>query len=685
MADQPGTRPDGGPTGAATRTVALVGPYGAGKTTLLEAILHAAGATTRKGSITAKNTVGDSSAEARARAMSTEPNVATVDYLGDRFAFIDCPGSIEFFADTLAVLPAIDAAVVVTEDEPGKAQMLQPYLKHLQDRGIPHWIFVNKIDKAQARVRDLLEALSPMSAKPLLLRQLPIWNAGIVTGYIDLALERAHVYREHAPSEIVAIPATEAEREKEARYRMLERLADYDDHLMEELLSDIEPPRDEIFTDLKKELAEGLIVPVLIGSAERDNGVRRLLKALRHECPGVAATAAREGVTGGDVAHVVRTVHSPQGKLSVARVLSGVIKDGATLARPGGQEARAGGLLTMLGDKLTKVPEAKAGDLVAISRLDPVATGDTLSTVKGGTAPIAAPPLPEPVYALAIAVADRKDEVKLTAALHKLVEEDPALSISHHEETHELALHGQGEIHLKVAMERLASKFGLKVTSRQPRIPYKETIRKGITQHARHKKQSGGHGQFGDVTVEIAPQPRGEGFRFIDSVVGGAVPRQYIPAVEKGAREFLSSGPLGFPVVDVSVNLVDGKYHDVDSSNEAFMIAGRLAMQEAMPNCAPVLLEPVMAVEIAVPAAATAAVNGMVSSRRGHIEGFDAREGWPGWDIVRAQMPQSELQTLIVELRSATQGVGTYTARFDHLAELVGKPAEAALSHAKAA
>jgi elongation factor G len=339
----------------------------------------------------------------------------------------------------------------------------------------------------------------------------------------------------------------------------------------------------------------------------------------------------------------------------------------------------------MLGDKLTKVAEARTGDLVAIARLEPVVTGDTLTLSKGGVTPLAVPGAPDPVYALAIAVADRKDEVKLTAALHKLVEEDPALRVEHHPETHELILSGQGEIHLKVATERLASKFGLKVTSKPPRVPYRETIRKSVTQHARHKKQSGGHGQFGDVTVEVAPLSRGEGFRFIDSVVGGAVPRQYIPSVEKGVRDSLSTGPLGFPVVDLSVNLVDGKYHDVDSSNEAFIIAGRLAMQEAMPQCAPVLLEPVMAVEIAVPSAATAAVNGMVSSRRGHIAGFDARAGWPGWDIVKAQIPQAELHGLIVELRSATQGVGTYTAVFDHLAELTGRPAEAALAQAKAA
>jgi elongation factor G len=677
-------RPDGGPKNLGPRMIAIIGPYGSGKTTLLESILHTIGATSRKGSVSAGNTVGDSSAEARARQMSTEPNTVVTTWLGDQYAFVDCPGSIEFLHDTLNVIAACDAAVVVTEPDPAKAQMLQPFLKALEDSGVPRFVFVNKIDKSQGRIRELLEFLQPMSATPLVLRQVPIWENEIVTGFVDLALERAYVYREHAASEIVDLPSDVAEREKQARYQMLEKLADYDDHLMEELLSDIEPPADEVFADLAKELSEGLIVPVLLGSAERDNGIRRLLKALRHETPGVKATAQRLGVNGADAAFVMRTSHSGQGKLSYARILAGTIKDGAVLTNAEGGEARIGGMVSPFGDKLNKVGFASAGDLVALGRLDPVHTGDTLSTVKG-VKRLARPEAAEPVYALAIAVADRKDEVKLTAALQKLAEEDPSLTVRHDPETHELVLSGQGEIHLKVAMERLGSKFGLKVTSKPPRVPYRETIRKGASQHARHKKQSGGHGQFADITVEIRPLARGEGFLFEDRVTGGAVPRQYIPSVEKGVRDALEKGAFGFPVVDLAVALLDGKYHDVDSSNEAFIIAGRLAMHEALPTCSPVLLEPVMAVEIAVPSHATAAVNGMVSSRRGHIQGFDAREGWPGWDVVRAEIPQSELQSLIVELRSATQGVGGYTAKFDHLAELVGRPAEAALAHTKAA
>jgi elongation factor G len=677
-------RQDGGPKNCGPRMIAIVGPYGSGKTSLLESLLHATGTTTRKGAVSAGNTVGDASAEARARQMSTEPNAAAVSWLGDTYAFVDCPGSIEFLADTQNAIAACDAVIVVAEPDPAKALMLQPYLKALEAAGVPRLIFVNKIDKAKGRMAELLESLQPMSAAPLVLRQVPIREEGQITGFVDLALERAHHYRDHAQSEIVPMPGELAAREKSARYQMLETLADHDDHLMEELLSDIEPPQDEVFADLVKETGAGQIVPVLMGSAEHDNGVRRLLKALRHDVPDVKATAARLGVSGQDAAYVLKTLHSPQGKLSLARVLAGTIKDGATVMRGDGSEARIGGVFTPFGDKMIKTGFGAAGDLVALGRLDAVQTGDTVSTTRSSFA-VARGGAAEPVHALAIEVADRKDEVKLTAALHKLAEEDPSLSVRHDPETHELVLSGQGEIHLKVATERLASKFGLKVTARPPRVPYRETIRKAATQHARHKKQSGGHGQFADITVDIRPLSRGEGFQFEDKVTGGAVPRQYIPSVERGAREALVKGAFGFPVVDVAVALTDGKYHDVDSSNEAFIIAGRQALHEALPQCSPVLLEPVMAVEIAVPSTATAAVNGMVSSRRGHILGFDGREGWSGWDVVRAEIPQSELQSLIVELRSATQGVGGYTARFDHLAELTGRPAEQALAQMRAA
>jgi elongation factor G len=613
--------------------------------------------------------------------MSVELNVATVDFLGDNFTFLDCPGSIEFQADAAHALTACDAAVVVCEPDEKKVPALQLILKQLEDRGIPHFLFINKIDKAETPVRDIVPMLQPASTKPLVLRQLPIWENDIVTGFIDLALERAYVYREHAPSEVIAIPDDLAAREKEARFSMLEKLADYDDELMEQLLEDVPPPRDKVFDDLSKELHEGQICPVLLGSAETSHGIFRLLKALRHEVPFVAVTAKRLGTDKTvSCAFVAKTFHTAHGgKLSLARVLAGTFADGTTVYG-GANDERISGIFTLMGQEPVKRGEVKAGDTVAFGRLDSVKTGDTLSEEKGSKLKVASGTISQPVFGLAIAAKEKKDEVKLTAAITKIIEEDPSISLSHSQDMGEMVLWGQGEMHLRVALERLVRKYGIDASTRPRQIPYKETIRKSIEVRGRHKKQSGGHGQFGDVVVTIKPQPRGVGFEFSDEITGGVVPKNYIPSVEIGVRDYLNRGPLGFAVVDVAVCLIDGSYHSVDSSDMAFRQAGRIAMSEGMPQCSPVLLEPVMAVDIAAPSDATAKINSIVSSRRGQILGFDARPGWPGWDVVQAQIPESEIQNLIVELRSATAGVGTFNAKFDHLAELTGKAADHVLA-----
>jgi elongation factor G len=527
--------------------------------------------------------------------------------------------------------------------------------------------------------------LQPASGKPLVLRQIPIWENGIATGYVDLALERAFIYREHAPSEVIDLPAALEERKKEARFHMLEQLADYDDELMEQLLSDMEPPRDRVFDGLAKDLKQGLICPVLLGSAEKGNGIVRLLKALRHEAPFVEATLERLALKGAtSAAHITKTIYTPHGgKLSVGRVLAGEFGDGTTVKCAAGDE-RIAGVFSLLGETPKKRGAASAGETVAFGRLERVKTGETVSA-DGSAAKIEARSLPQPVHGVAIAIKDRKDEVKLSSALTKLIEEDPALVVEHNQDTHQMLLLGQGEMHLRVATERLMRKYGVAVERKRRLIPYKETIRKSTTIRGRHKKQSGGHGQYGDVVIEIQPQPRGKGFAFAETIVGGAVPRNYIPSVEIGVVDYLKAGPLGFPVVDVAVTLKDGSYHTVDSSDMAFRQAGRIAMSEGMPQCNPVLLEPIMHVEIAVPNEGTARITGLIPQRRGQILGFNAREGWPGWDLVQAQIPASEMDDLIIELRSATQGVGTFTARFDHLQELIGKLADQVLASHKAA
>jgi elongation factor G len=670
------------------RLIAIVGPYQSGKTTLLEAMLYRTGATTRQGKAADHSLAGDASAEARAHAMGVELNVAGASYMDDQFIFADCPGSIEFAEDARAVLPACDAAIVVCDADAKKAPALQLILRQLDAIGLPRIIFLNKIDRAEASPRDVLAWMQPASSKPLVLRQLPIWKNNVVTGYVDLALERAYVYRELAESQVVEMTEDLAAMEKQERFALLESLADHDDELMEQLLADMEPPKDRVFADLSRDVAEGHVTPVLFGSAEHGNGIGRLLKSLRHDVRGVSAVADRLGVKPGNgaTAQVLKTFYTAQGgKLSLARVLSGELADGAVLHGGKGQEARVAGVFSFNGTSQVKLPKAVAGQTVALGRLEGIGTGETVGTAKGAIAQLDAHEATPGVYGFAISVADRKDEVKLTGAVHRLVEEDPSLALTHDHDTSEMVLWGQGEMHLRVAIEKLASKFGVHAQSKPRRIAYKETIRKSVQIRGRHKKQSGGHGQYGDVVVEIKPLARGEGFAFTDSVTGGVVPKQYIPAVEAGIREWMSHGPLGFPVVDFTVNLSEGSYHDVDSSEMAFKTAARIAMTEGMPQCSPVLLEPVLAVDIHCPNEATPRVNQIVTGHRGQLLGFDGREGWNGWDTVKAMMPEAEIASLIIELRSATAGVGTFTAKFDHMAELTGRAAEQVVAAAKAA
>ena len=661
------------------RCIALVGPFASGKTSLLEAILARTGAITRQGRVTDGNTVGDSSAEARAHAMSVEANIAEVAFMDDRYTFIDCPGSIEFQHQSGPVLAGCDLAIVVAEADEKKIPALQVILRDLEARDVPRMLFINKLDKVDGSVRDLLELLQPASSVPLVLRQIPLRKGGVVTGVIDLAQERAHIYREGQDSEIVAIPDGEMDREHEARFAMLEKLADFDDTLMEQLLEDIEPEKSLVFADLVREMRDGLICPVFIGAAEHGNGVLRLLKAIRHEAPSIVETNRRLGLTQGApfAVQVMRTVHTSHGgKLSIARVLAGEVKDGMSLVGPAG-ESKVSGLSRIVGGDVQKRDAAGAGETVALGKLDLAATGDTLYPPGQSGEQLAPLPLLQPVMAFAIEPRERKDDVRMSSALAKILEEDPSLRLTQVQETGETVLEGNGEMHLRVTLERLTGKYGVAVTSTTPRVAYRETIRKSVTKRGRHKKQSGGHGQFGDVVLQIEPRPRGTGIAFNETITGGVVPRQYFSSVESGVREYLESGgPLGFPVVDVAVTLTDGSYHTVDSSDMAFKQAARLGMVEGMAEASPILLEPVMDVTVYCPTEANAKINAILSARRGQIVGSDTREGWPGWDEVRAQIPASAMQDLIIELRSATAGVGSFVQRFDHFAELGGRLAD---------
>jgi elongation factor G len=432
-------------------------------------------------------------------------------------------------------------------------------------------------------------------------------------------------------------------------------------------------------------MQQGLIVPVFFGSAQNDSGMGRLLKAFRHEAPGPEAAAARLGADGAS-AYVFKTTHAGQaGKLALTRVLAGKIADGAELAQPDSEKARASGLFQMLGAQTRKVAAAETGDVVAIGKVEAARAGELLSADGKARAAKRQPAHRPPVYWQAIHPKDRKDDVRLTSSLAKLAEEDASLEVRHSEETHELLLGGQGEGHLKTSVERLKRRFGVEVTTSRPRTPYKESIKKAITQHGRHKKQTGGHGQFGDVIVEIGPLTRGGGFEFSEKVTGGVVPRQWIPAVGDGVKDACERGPLGFPVIDVKACLIDGSYHAVDSSELAFRTAGRIAMSEGLKACQPYLLEPIEKVTIFAPNTATSKITSVISGRRGQILGFDAWDESPGWDRIEAYLPHSERQDLIVELRSLTQGLATFEGEFDHMGEVTGRLADEIISQAKPA
>ena len=672
-------------TGGVARAIALVGPNGSGKTSLVESLLFTAGAIDRQGSVDAGTTVGDASPEARGRHQSVELNVASFQYMGDSFSLIDCPGSVEFQAESDFPLPAVDLAVVVTDPDPNKAILLRPLLMELERLGVPHAVFVNKIDQAHGNVGELLDALQPASNLPLVARQLPILDDDKVTGFIDLALERAFVYRPGEQFEQIDIPADLAEAETDARFHMLEQLSSYDDALLEQLLSDVNPDRDLVFTDLVKEMRECLIAPVFFGSALNGAGMGRMLKMFRHEAPGPEAAAARLGADGAS-AYVFKTTHAGQaGKLALARVLSGKLADGAELSRPDGEKARASGLFHLLGSTTRKIAAAETGDVVAIGKVDSARAGDLLTADGKARTARRQPARRAPVYSLAIFPKDRKDDVRLSSSLAKLAEEDPSIEVRNSEETHELLLSGQGEGHLKTSIDRLKRRFGVEVTTAKPRTPYKETIKKKITQHGRHKKQTGGHGQFGDVIVEIGPMDRGGGFAFTEKVTGGVVPRQWIPAVGDGVKDAMERGPLGFPVIDVQACLIDGSYHTVDSSELAFRTAGRIAMSEGLKACQPYLLEPIEKVTIYAPNTATSKITSVMSGRRGQILGFDAWDESPGWDKIEAYLPHAERQDLIVELRSLTQGLATFEASFDHMGELTGRLADEIINHGRSA
>jgi len=667
--------PDTAPKGPSTRVAAIVGPYTSGKTSLLESLLFTSQALTRKGSAVDGSRVGDASEEAKHRQMSVETVTASTTFLDDNWTLLDCPGSVEFLQDTRHALMVADIAIVVCDPDPARAVMVAPFLKFLDDYNIPHLIFINRMEHAKAGLSEIFQALQEVSDRPLIMRQMPIMNEGAVTGYVDLINERAYHYEDGKPSTLISVPSDISADEQGLRQELLENLADFDDALMEELLNDAEPPKVEVYQSLTKDIADNKLVPVLFGEAELDHGVNRLWKALRHDAPWPDVTwAHRKELAPEGNLQVFKIQHATHtGRLSWARVWQENVAESTVIAG-----VKLAGLYAINGSETSKISSADLGAIVALGRVDGTKPGHVL-TEKGPVLAEIWPAVYQPLYAKRLSTVKVGDDVKLTTSLAKLCEDDMSLSFGNDPDTGELLLWGQGDIHLQVAIAHLANVYNVVVQADMPSVPFKETIQVNVTERGRYKRQTGGHGQFGDVLLEVRPLARGDGFAFTDKIVGGVVPKQYIPAVEAGARESLQKGPLGFPVVDVGVTLSDGSFHAVDSSEQAFKTAAGIGMREALSKSQPILLEPIWSIALAVPSEWTSKAQRALSQRRAQIMGYEDRPGWRGWDVIKAKVPQMEVSDLISELRSLTMGVGTFEWSFDHLQELTGRVADMAI------
>jgi elongation factor G len=662
------------------RNVAFVGPHHAGKTTLVEAILALTGAIGRRGSIGDGTTVTDHEPEDVAHLQSTTVGFAHTTANGVDISIVDAPGFVDFAEEMKQALAGVDAAVVVVEADPGRIVQTQAIVDYLESTRMPHIFVINKMDRPGADFSETLAALQGAYGRHVVAEQLPLGSAETFDGFVDLAQMKAFRFAgDHAAGTLSEseepVPAAVEGDAKRMHSELLEAMADFDDHLMEELLEGIEPPLDEIERDLCEECSHDQVVPVLVSAGLSGAGVAALARAIEKWFPSPAQAPhldAEGRLLDPDpnapvVARIIKTsIHPQSGKLSIARVLSGTIKSDATLTNISrrDEKVRLGGLYRLQGKKQEAIAEAGPGMIVALARLESVATGDTL-TSNGHKVLLPRVPVGEPVFAVAIKPKDRIDEAKISQMLARIVDEDPALRLERADVTHEWLLLGSGEQHVAIAVERLARKYKVEVETAAPTIPYQETITGGTEIHSRYKHQTGGHGQFGDVWLRFEPRERGTGVTFEEKIVGGVVPRQFIPAVEKGVREALSRGASGYPVTDLHVTLFDGQYHDVDSSEQSFKTAAGMGVREALPKCNPVVLEPIAHVRVIVPTTYTSTVIQQLTGKRGQILGMNPVDDRPGLDVVEAYVPAVELSRYITELRTATQGLGTYGWRHE--------------------
>jgi elongation factor G len=660
------------------RNVALISHGGAGKTSLAEAMLFDAGAIQRLGNVDAGTTTLDHDPDEQKRKQSINLAVGTLEADGTRITIVDTPGYADFQADVVEALAAVDAAIVVVDASAGVEVGTEEVWRLAEERKLPRLVFINKMDRENANYDAVLDQLKARFGPKIAPVYLPIGSADAFRGYIDVIEQHANVYEGGQPKE-VPIPDEMRGGEEARREALVEAAAEASDELMTKYL-DGEPLTDaEIEAALHKGTREGSVVPVFVGSALKNIGVRELVNMIAKHVPSAAEVGARTAADGKPiepdpdapfVAQVFKTIADPfVGRLTYFRVVAGTLRaQGHVYNVRAKEEERVGNILALMGKEQSNLAQAGPGDIAAVAKLTSTQVGDTLVGDRGHAVELPHLRFQEPTLQVSIEPVSKADLDKLGQALQRMLEEEPTARVHREEGTSETILTAMGDAHVDVLVERLKRKFGASVKTGTPRVPYRETIRKPAKIDNRFKRQTGGHGQFGHVVIEFEPLATGTGFEFGDKIVGGAVPKQYIPAVEKGLREALAEGVLaGYPVVDLKAILVDGSYHTVDSSEMAFKVAASQALKRAFPEADPTLLEPILEVEVVVPDEYMGDVMGQITAKRGHVLGMDSADGI---QHLRAQVPQSEMFHYATELRSITQGRGRFSWTLDHYAEV---------------
>ncbi len=669
------------------RNVALVGHAGAGKTTLAEALLYRAGTIQRLGTVEDGTTVTDFDPEEHARGMSLALALAPFEWKGFKINLIDAPGYADFVGDVHAAMRVADLAVFVVSAVEGVEVQTEYAWGLAEDLGVPRMIFINKLDKERASFDRTLAQLRDRFGAGIAPIELPIGEQEDFHGVADLFRDKAYVY-DSGHAEESEIPEEMSDREHEVHDNLVEGIVVADDDMLERYLEGDIPSVDELEHTMAHGIASATVFPVVCGSATGPIAVDRLADFITElgpsptDRPPMQVTAGDQVVevesdaSGDSLAFVFKTIADPYvGQISLMRIRSGTLKPDMVLSNTrSGSDEKLAKIATMTGKETELVASAPAGDIVAVAKLTDTATGDTLAPKNK---PVSLPPVdqPEPVLATAVTARTQADEDKLANALRRILAEDPALLLARNSETKQTLLWGMGEMHLTITLERLERKFGVAVDTEKPKVPYRETITRIADAEGKYKKQTGGHGQFGVCFLRVSPRQRGEGFQFVDEIRGGSIPRQFIPAVEKGVNETMAeAGVRGFPVVDVQVAVYDGKYHSVDSSEMSFKMAGRLGFKAAMEKAGPVLLEPVSRVRVTVPADHQGDVMGDLSSRRGQLQGTEAAPG--GMQMITALVPTSEIMNYAIDLRSITQGWGRFSTEHDHYQEMPSNMAD---------